>query len=366
MMDPSRLLSSDETSQFVAERLASFGLEVSRGLAGTGVVGTLRRGTSRRTLGLRSDMDALPITEATGVPYASRFPGLMHACGHDGHMTMLLAAARHLSRRDDLGTIHFVFQPAEENEAGARRMIEEGLFDRHPMDAVLGIHNWPSLPVGEVGVMAGPMMAAFAVFDIAIAGRGGHAAMPHLGADPLSAAFQIGTALQTIVARNVSPLASAVVSVTEVHGGDTYNVIPAECRLAGTARWFDPAVGDILEQRLRDIVTAMAAALGCTATIDYQKRYPATINDAVEAHAVADSIASLGPRLTLATAREPSMAAEDFAFMLERVPGAYIWLGAGRPGDNPGLHSPRFDFNDAILPLGVALWTKLALDRLSR
>ncbi len=390
MIEPSLLLSPDETSEavawrhalhempeiafnehrtsrFVAGRLATFGLEVSRGLAGTGVVGTLRRGTSRRAIGLRSDMDALPITEATGVSYASRFPGLMHACGHDGHMAMLLAAARHLSRRDDLdGTIHFVFQPAEENEAGARRMIEDGLFERHPMDAVLGIHNWPSLPVGKVGVIAGPMMAAFAVFDIAIAGRGGHAAMPHLGSDPLAAAFQIGTALQTIVARNVSPLASAVVSVTEVHGGDTYNVIPAECRLAGTARWFDPAVGDILEERLRDIVTAMATGLGCTATIDYQRRYPATVNDAVEERAVADTVASLGPELTLATALEPSMAAEDFAFMLERVPGAYVWLGAERTGENPGLHSPRFDFNDAILPLGVALWSKLAVNRLSR
>lgn len=354
------------TSDFVADKLASFGLEVARGLAGTGIVGTLRRGTSARSVGLRADMDALPIDEATGVPYASGSPGLMHACGHDGHMAMLLAAARVLAARDDIdGIIQFIFQPAEENEGGGRRMVEDGLFERFPADAVFGIHNWPALPVGSVGVMAGPMMAAFAIFDIVVRGSGAHAAMPHQGADPVLAAAAIATALQTVVARNVSPLSAAVLSVTQIHGGDTYNVIPDRVRLAGTARWFAPEIGDILEARLRDIAAAIASAHGCSAEIDYQRRYPATINDAEEARFAAQLVEGLesSAGIRLAAGIEPSMAAEDFAFMLERRPGAYIWLGAARDGDNPGLHSPRFDFNDRVLPLGIELWSRLAIAR---
>ena len=353
------------TSAFVAERLSSFGLEVSTGLGGTGVVGTLRRGTSQRAIGLRADMDALPITEATGLAYTSTHPGKMHACGHDGHTAMLLATARYLSSCDNLnGIIHFIFQPAEENEGGARRMVEDGLFQVHPMEAIFGIHNWPALPVGQVGVMAGPMMAAFDIFNITITGKGAHAAMPHQGVDPIACAFQIGSALQTIVARNVSPMSSAVLSVTTVHGGDAWNVIPESCRLTGTARWFEPAVGDLLESNLKRVVTSIAEALGCTAEIDYQRRYPATINDVAEARFVQNTVRELGPQLVLAENSQPSMAAEDFAFMLEKCPGTYIWLGAGGAGDNPGLHSPHYDFNDAILPLGIALWVSIALERL--
>ncbi len=314
------------TSAFVAERLTAFGLDVSTGLGGTGVVGTLRRGTSQRAIGLRADMDALPITEATGLTYASTHPGKMHACGHDGHTAMLLAAARHLSSCDNFdGIIHFIFQPAEENEGGARRMVEDGLFREHPMEAIFGIHNWPALPVGQVGVMAGPMMAAFDIFNITITGKGTHAAMPHQGVDPIACAFQIGSALQTIVARNVSPMSSAVLSVTTVHGGDAWNVIPESCRLTGTARWFEPAVGDLLESNLKRVVNSIAEALGCTAEIDYQRRYPATINNAVEAGFVQNTVRGLGSQLVLAEDSQPSMAAEDFAFMLEECPGAYIW-----------------------------------------
>lgn len=353
------------TSAFVAQKLAAFGLQVSTGLAGTGVVGTLKRGTSRRVVGLRADMDALPIMEATGAAYASAHPGVMHACGHDGHMAMLLAAARHLASSDDLdGTVQFVFQPAEENEGGGQRMVEEGLFRDYPMDAIFGVHNWPALPVGRVGVKAGPMMAAVGTFDVTIKGRGAHAAMPHQGVDPIACAFHIGSALQTIVARNVSPMSAAVLSVTTINGGDVWNVIPESCRLTGTVRWFEPSVGDLLEENFNRIVMSTAEALGCAVEIDYRRRYPATVNDANAARFIEGVLAPMAPALTLEPNIMPSMAAEDFSFMLEHCPGSYIWLGAERPGENPGLHSPRFDFNDAVIPLGVALWAAIAREHL--
>ena len=354
-----------QTSAFVADKLRSFGLEVETGLGGTGVVATLKRGTSDRVIGLRADMDALAITEATGLDYASEHPGRMHACGHDGHMAMLLAAARHLTRSGRIdGTVRFIFQPAEENEGGARRMIEDGLFERFPVDSVFGMHNWPDLPLGRAGLTTGPMMAAFGIFDITVTGRGAHGAMPHQGADPIACMFQIGTALQTIAARNVSPMSSAVVSVTTVHGGDAWNVIPGSCRMTGTVRWFAPAVGDLIETRLKAIVSGVAQAMGCTATIDYQRRYPATINDPAAA-ALARSVAAADPALTVVDA-PPSMAAEDFAFMLDERPGCYLWLGARREGTNPGLHSPHYDFNDAIIGQGVNLWTRLIATSLGR
>jgi hippurate hydrolase len=354
------------TSAFVAERLAAFGLEVRTGLGGTGVVGTLKRGTSSRAVALRADMDALPIQEATELPWASKTPGKMHACGHDGHTATLLAAARRLARSETLdGTVHFVFQPAEENEGGAEKMIADGLFREFPVEAVYGMHNWPGLPVGHAGLTLGPMMAAFGVFSIRIVGRGAHGAMPHQGADPVAAAFQIGSALQTIVSRNVSPVDTAVVSVTTVHGGDAWNVIPDECRLTGTIRWFTPAVGDLIEVRMRRIVGSIAEAMDCSAEISIERRYPATINDATEARFVQGVVRGLGPSLMLVEEVQPSMGAEDFAFMLEQRPGAYVWVGSGREGANPGLHSPRYDFNDAALPLGAALFAALAEKRLA-
>lgn len=353
-----------ETSAFVAEKLKSFGLEVDTGLGGTGVVATLKRGTSDRTIGLRADMDALAITEATGLDYASQNPGRMHACGHDGHMAMLLAAARRLSKSDSIdGTVRFIFQPAEENEGGARRMIEDGLFEKFPVDAVYGMHNWPDLPLGRAGLTTGAMMAAFGIFDITVTGSGAHGAMPHQGVDPIACMFQIGTALQTIAARNVSPMASAVVSVTTVHGGDAWNVIPGSCRMTGTVRWFAPEVGDLIETRLKAIADGIAQAMGCTATIDYQRRYPATINDAAEARFVQDVVRDLSPILTLESEIEPSMGAEDFAFMLQEKPGAYVWVGQGR---GASLHSPNYNFNDDALPVGAALWVAIAERRLAR
>lgn len=354
-----------DTSAFVAARLKEFGLEVRTGLGGTGVVGTLRRGTSSRVIGLRADMDALAIEEASGVAYASTRPGRMHACGHDGHMAMLLAAARRLARSEALdGTVHFIFQPAEENEGGAARMIADGLFREFPVDSVFGMHNWPGLPLGRAGLTTGAMMAAFGIFDITVTGRGAHGGMPHQGIDPIACLFQIGSALQTIASRNVSPMASSVVSVTTVHGGDAWNVIPDSCRMTGTVRWFDPAVGDLIETRLRAIAEGVAAAMGCTVTIDYQRRYPPTINDADEARFVQGVLRDM-PGLVLEETVEPSMGAEDFAFMLNERPGAYLWVGQGTPNHTAGLHSPRYDFNDAALPLGAAVWVALAERKLA-
>ena len=364
---PELAFQEHQTSAFVAERLASFGLQVTTGIGGTGVVGTLKRGTSSRAIALRADMDALAIHEATGLPYASKNPGRMHACGHDGHTAMLLAAARALSRSENVdGTVHFVFQPAEENEGGAEKMVADGLFLRFPVEAVYGMHNWPALPLGRAGLTTGPMMAAFGIFEIEVRGRGAHGAMPHQGADPIACMFQIGSALQTIASRNVSPMSSSVVSVTTVHGGDAWNVIPDACRMSGTVRWFAPEIGDLIETRLKAIVHGIAEAMGCSATIDYQRRYPATINDPTEARFVQSVVRDMGPSLTLEEEIEPSMGAEDFAFMLQEKPGAYVWVGQGRgPGDTAGLHSPRYDFNDEALPIGAALWVRLAETRLA-
>lgn len=353
---PELAFEEHRTGDFIAGRLAEYGLAVRRGAGRTGVVGTLSRGTSRRAIALRADMDALPIIEETGALHASTRPGIMHACGHDGHVAMLLAAARVAAGRNDLdGTVHFVFQPAEEVEGGAREMVADGLFRDHPADAVYGLHNWPALQPGKVVARDGAMMAAFATFDITVTGRGAHGAMPHEGADPVVAAAQIVGALQAIAARNVSPLRSAVLSVTRMQGGNAYNVIPETMSLAGTTRWFEPEVGALVERRLGETARAIAEGFGCRADVAYTRRYPATVNDASAAAFLREAANASGLQVTDA---DPSMASEDFAFMLETLPGAYLWLGAGREGENPGLHSPRFDFNDAVLPDGVRLWTE--------
>ena len=362
---PELAFQEHRTAAFVAERLASFGLKVTTGIGGTGVVATLSRGTSSRAIGLRADMDALAIHEATGLTYASKNVGRMHACGHDGHTAMLLAAARTLAKSDEIdGTVHFVFQPAEENEGGAERMIADGLFRDFPVEAIFGMHNWPAMPIGRAGLTTGAMMAAFGIFEIEVKGKGAHGAMPHQGVDPVACVFQIGSALQTIASRNVSPMSSAVVSVTTVHGGDAWNVIPDAVKMSGTVRWFDPAIGDLIETRVKSIVHGIAAAMGCEATIDYQRRYPATINDAKEARFVQGVVRSMAPALILDEDIEPSMGAEDFAFMLLEKPGAYVWVGQGRGTGDAGLHSPRYDFNDAALPIGASLWVRLAEERL--
>lgn len=344
------------TSDVIAGLLDSWGWQVHRGLATTGVVARLGEGGP--SIGLRADIDALPIHEATGLDYASTAPGKMHACGHDGHTAMLLLAARQLAQ-DGIsgGSVTLIFQPAEENDGGAEVMIDDGLFEKFPVDSVFGIHNWPGLAPGRLVARDAEMMAAFAVFDITVTGRGGHAAMPEQSDGVVAAAARIAGALQEIPARRLSPLDPGVVSVTQIQTGSTWNVCPDRATLAGTARWFAPAAGDVLETGLRAVVDGIAAAHGCAADIDYQRRYPATINAAPQAA----QVRAVGAAMGLDTAEAgPSMASEDFAFMLNERPGAYIWLGAGCDGVNPGLHSPLFDFNDAVLPTGAEFWVRLA------
>lgn len=345
------------TSAFVAGKLAEFGYEVHRGLGGTGVVGTLRRGASSQSIALRADMDALPIQEQTGASYASIVPGMMHACGHDGHTAMLLAAARYAATRKDLdGVLHVIFQPAEEVEGGARKMIEDGLFDQISPDRIFGLHNWPDTLPGTVAALDGAMMSAFGTFDITVTGKSAHGAMPHQSADPIVAASQIVSALQVIAARNVSPLDSVVVSVTKMHGGHAYNVIPDAIHLAGTTRWFTAAGVELIERRLGEVAQHVAMAFECRAEVAHQRRYPATINDVAAAAFVREIAAEAGFEIVSVP---PSMGAEDFSFMMERKRGCYFWLGAGKEGPNPMLHSPHFDFNDAVLGDGIRLWNQL-------
>ncbi|MCC6379867.1 MAG: amidohydrolase [Burkholderiales bacterium] len=354
------------TAAFVADRLRAMGLEVHTGLAGTGVVGVLRHGGSKGSIGLRADLDALAIHEKTGAPHASKHEGRMHACGHDGHTTMLLGAARALAQRRHFdGSVAFIFQPAEENEGGGRVMVEQGLFDRFPVDAVYGMHNWPSAPLGSFAMRAGPQMGAFDIFEIVATGKGAHAAMPNLGRDPMLFASQAIAALQTIVSRNLHPLSAGVVTVTQVHAGDTWNVIPDEIVLRGTVRTFERDVQDTIERRMRTIVEHVAATFEMTATLRYERRYPATVNTAAEtSHAVAAAAAVVG-RDRVDTDPTPNMASEDFAFMLLAKPGCYVWLGTGRGPDTPLLHNPRFDFDDDAIAIGASYWVTLAEQRLA-
>ena len=343
------------TSEKIATLLGGWGWRVHRGLAGTGVVAQMGQGAP--VIGLRADIDALPMDEATGLDYASDTPGKMHACGHDGHTAMLLLAARKIAEEGvKQGTVTLIFQPAEENDGGARVMIEQGLFREFPVDQVYGIHNWPGLAPGRMVARDDKMMAAFAVFEIDVSGRGGHGAMPEQSDGVIAGAAAMASALQEIPARSLSPLEPGVVSVTQIHSGSAWNVCPDRAVLRGTARWFDPAAGDTIEARVKEVANACAAAQGCAARIDYQRRYPATINSAAEAAVARDVAAEMGLDIAIAA---PSMASEDFAFMLNEVPGAYIWLGAAREGENPGLHSAKFDFNDAVLPVGAEFWVRL-------
>ncbi|MEJ5021049.1 M20 aminoacylase family protein [Ochrobactrum vermis] len=352
------------TAAFIAEKLQLWGFNVRSGFAGTGVIGSLTRGTSKRAIGIRADMDALPIVEKSGVEYTSETSGKMHACGHDGHVTMALAAAKAVRKLDFDGTVHFIFQPAEENEGGGREMVREGLFTDFPVDAVYGLHNWPAFGVGTCAARDDAMMAAFGTFEIELIGKGAHGAMPHDGADPVVAAAQLVTALQTIASRNVSPLESAVVSVTQMHGGDAWNVIPENMIIRGTTRWFSPDVGETIARRMQALATSVAEGFGCTARVDYEERYPSTINTAENARKIREL--SVSPELGLRVLDvAPSMAAEDFAFMLHEKPGCYFWLGSRRDGLNPGLHSPYYDFNDALLPIGANFWIKLIASELA-
>jgi hippurate hydrolase len=347
------------TAELVARHLDDWGWAVARGVGGHGVVGTLRAGDSHRSVALRADMDALPIDEATGKAYASRHAGVMHACGHDGHTTMLLGAAQHLARtRNFSGTVHLVFQPAEEAglRSGAQQMIEDGLFERFPCDAIFGLHNNPGVPAGTFGFAAGPFMAACDTAHITIHGRGGHAARPHLTVDPVLIAGSLVVALQSVVARNVEPLQTAVVTVGALHAGTVANVIPDSATMALSIRSFDPAVRDLLQQRITTLVTAHVQGYGGTVTIDYERGYPVLVNSEAEtafARQVAEEL--VGPARVVAPF-PPVPGSEDFAYYLLHKPGCFLRLGNG---DGAMLHHPRYDFNDDILTIGAAYWTRL-------
>jgi amidohydrolase len=351
-----------ETSRFVAERLREFGVdEVHTGIAKTGVVAVVRGRGEGPAIGLRADMDALPIVEESGMPWASRTPGRMHACGHDGHTAMLLGAARHLAEtRSFAGTAVLIFQPAEEGGGGGRLMVEEGLFDRFPVERVFGLHNWPWLPVGSFAMCQGPAMAAADYFEVTVTGQGCHAAMPHTGRDPVVAAAGLVQAIQTIVSRGIDPVDNAVVSVTKLTGGDTFNVVPERASLVGTVRTFKPTTQAFIQQRMGEVVNGIAAAYGVTAALNYRHGYPATVNSAEEATLGADAAADVVGEAAVVRDPAPAMGAEDFAYMLQRRPGSYIWMGTG-DGDQPGpsLHSPHYDFNDAALPVGTSYWVRL-------
>jgi hippurate hydrolase len=357
---PETAFEEQRSAGLVAGHLEAWGLTVHRGLAGTGVVATLRAGRSGRAIGLRADLDALHVAELNNFGHRSQHDGRMHACGHDGHTTMLLGAARHLAAtRHFDGTVHFIFQPAEENEGGGAVMLREGLFDRFPVDAVFGMHNWPGMPAGEFGLRAGPFMAGFNTFEITVTGRGAHAAMPQQGVDPVVAGSDLVQALQTLVSRNVSPLDAAVVTVTQFHAGDAWNVIPSQAVLRGTTRAFTPAVQDQLEDGMRRVCAGIGTAHGCEVELRYERRYPPLVNSEAEARTARAVLEDLVGADKVHWDCPPTMGGEDFAFMLQAKPGCYVFIGNG-PGDGGRLlHSPRYDFNDGILALGASYWVRL-------
>ena len=356
------------TSDLVAAKLAEWGIPVVRGLGQTGVVGIIKRGNSARAVGIRADMDALPVQEVNTFAHASQHAGRMHACGHDGHTAMLLGAAEHLAKHGDIdGTVYLIFQPAEEGGAGAHAMIDDGLFERFPMEAVFGMHNWPGYAQGAMAVSTGPVMASSNEFSITVRGKGGHAALPHTTIDPMPVACQLVLALQTIVSRNVKPIDPAVLSVTMVHGGTASNVVPNAVTVEGTVRTFTVEVLDLMEQRMRELAEQLPQAFGCSGEMTFKRNYPPTINSAPEAEfARAVMLELVGEEHTLA--QEPVMGAEDFSFMLLAKPGAYLFIGNGDGGHRAHghgagpceLHNASYDFNDALLPQGAAYWVLLA------
>jgi amidohydrolase len=347
------------TAKQIADALRAIGLEVHEGIGGTGVVGVLRAGGSGRSIGLRADMDALPIHEQTGLPYASRTSGVFHGCGHDGHVAMLLGAAQHLARtRRFDGTVNFIFQPAEEGLGGARAMIEDGLFNRFPTDQVYALHNWPDLPAGSAMTRPGPIMAAADKFRIEVHGRGAHAALPHQTPDAILAASDLVTQLNNIVSRRISPTSAAVLSVTEIEGGRAHNVLPPLVRVGGTVRSFDPEVQDRIEAALRQVADGVALASGTRMAVTYDRYYPATINDPDAAHEALEAAACVCRHTAIAP--DPAFTSEDFAFMLQAKKGAYLWLGQARQKESRPLHHPEYDFNDDIIATGLNWYVALA------
>ena len=354
------------TAKIVAEKLKSFGIEVETGIAGTGVVGTLKKGTGNRAIGLRADLDALLINEANEFEHKSKHPGKMHACGHDGHTVMLLGAAKYLAEDGNFdGTVNFIFQPAEENEGGGKAMIEEGLFDKYPVESVYGMHNIPGMPVASFAVKPGPIMAAFDVFNVKIIGKGGHAAMPQTTIDPIIIGTKIIDAYQSIVSRYIDPQEPAVLSVTQFHAGDAYNVIPNDIEIKGCTRCFSPKIQKQLEDQMHQITKSICDAYGATYEFEFEHRYPATINSQEEAEIAGKVAQKVVGEDRVNLSPTPGMGSEDFAYMLQEKPGSYIWIGNGDGEGSCMVHNPGYDFNDEILPIGATYWVKMAEEILS-
>ena len=365
---PELCFEEERTADVVARALTDWGIPIHRGLGKTGVVGIVRNGTSARAVGLRADMDALPMTEHNQFAHASRHPGKMHACGHDGHTAMLLAAAKHLSRHRNFdGTVYLIFQPAEEGGGGAREMIQDGIFDKFPMEAVFGIHNWPGMKVGQVGVNPGAMLASSNGFRVVIRGKGSHAALPHTGIDPVPVACQMVMAWQTIITRNRRPIDPGVISATMIHTGEAINVVPDSAEIRGTVRTFSFETLDLIERRMREVAEHTCAAFGASCEFEFTRNYPPTVNHAAETEFVRRTLAEVvGADNVLPF--EPTMGAEDFSFFLQARPGCYFMLGNGDGAHRAGghglgpcmLHNPSYDFNDDLIPLGATCWVRIA------
>ena len=366
---PELCFQENRTAEVIAKQLESWGIKTHRGLGKTGVVGTIQGSLGAgKSIGLRADMDALPLQEHNHFEHASKHEGKMHACGHDGHVAMLLGAAQYLSKHHEFkGTVHLIFQPAEEGGGGAREMIRDGLFNLFPCDAVFGMHNWPGLAVGEFGVTPGPMMASSNEFVITVKGKGGHAALPHTSADPVFAASQMIGSLQGIITRNKRPIDAAVLSITQFHAGDASNIIPDSAWIGGTVRTFTHEVLDLIEMRLHQVAAAVAQAFDCSAEVKFSRNYPPTINHPKETEFAVEVMKELVGEHKVNPRIDPTMGAEDFAFMLQEKPGCYVFIGNG-DGDHRSqghglgpcqLHNPCYDFNDELLPLGSSYWVKL-------
>ena len=365
---PELCFHEQRTSDVIAKALTDWGIPIHRGLGTTGVVGIIKNGNSDRAVGLRADIDALPMTERNTFAHASKHPGKMHACGHDGHTAMLLAAAKHLSRHRNFdGTVYLIFQPAEEGGGGAREMIKDGLFKLFPMDAVFGAHNWPGMPVGQFTLKSGPCYASSNEFTIRLRGKGAHGAMPHLGIDPVPAACQLVQGFQTIISRNKRPLDTGVISVTMIHTGEATNVIPESCEMRGTVRTFTTEVLDLIETRMKAMTEATAAAFECTAEFEFNRNYPPTVNHPAETEFARRVLGEVvGPENVVEF--EPTMGAEDFSYYLLEKPGCYFMIGNGYGAHRIGghglgpcmLHNPSYDFNDDLIPLGATAWVRIA------
>lgn len=367
--NPELCFEERETADLVAKKLTEWGIPILRGMGVTGVVGIIKNGTSDRAIGLRADMDALPMQEINTFAHASRNDGKMHACGHDGHTAMLLGAAHYLSQNKNFdGTVYVIFQPAEEGGGGAKRMMDDGLFSKCPMEAVFGMHNWPGIPVGEFGVTVGPMMASSNEFEVIVKGKGSHAAQPHKSVDPIMVAVQIAQSWQTIITRNNSPIDAAVLSITQIHAGSATNVIPDNASLIGTVRTFDLKVLDLIESRMRAIAEHTAEAFDAKVEFRFHRNYPPLINHAKETAFAVEVLQSIVGTDKVNPQVEPTMGAEDFAYMLQGKPGCYVFIGNGE-GDHRSaghglgpcnLHNPSYDFNDDLLPIGATYWVRLA------